>query len=493
MGFLIGTGIFFCMAAVIILLPAMLAWREDHPRGGVPAWLGRLPGLSSLSRRGPAKPRLYLHGFGSSRVIRWSYNHPVPVLWIALALSVASAFLAPGLEFVDSIRSMRPEGNKGMLVQDRVAEKFGSGFDYMMLVVSGDSEDEVLEHTAQVTRAAQQLVDDGVLLRVDSISGILPPPSVQREGLEWMRERRDSTLDISRLRSTFAAAATAAGLRAEGFDRGMDLLAQACSRDAIVRLDDLASVEETRRLLERYVREVEDGWRSVVYLHPPPRVAKREVPAEVAALVAGLGDHVSLSGVNTVSKRLREQVKRDAVVAAIVGFVIVALMLWVDYRNLTDACLSLAPLVVGILWMFGGMAALGIHMNFFNVFVTTMIIGIGVDYGVHMVHRFRELPDELPAVSAESSTSATPVDDLLSGLQETGKAIVLAALSTSVGFGSLSLSRYPGLRSMGFVAIMGALLTAFVAITLLPALFGSRLRRRLDRQKRHEPSARRLP
>jgi len=107
-------------------------------------------------------------------------------------------------------------------------------------------------------------------------------------------------------------------------------------------------------------------------------------------------------------------------------------------------------------------------MNFMNVFVTTMIIGIGVDYGIHAVHRYRE--------SAGNGNG-----HLTAGLAETGKAIVVAALSTVVGFGSLATSRYPGLRSTGYVAILGALGTALVAITLLPA-FLSLLERRRSRE-----------
>ena len=110
------------------------------------------------------------------------------------------------------------------------------------------------------------------------------------------------------------------------------------------------------------------------------------------------------------------------------------------------------------------MVLLGLPMNFFNIFVTTMIIGIGVDYGIHMMHRYRESRD-------------AQTEDLDAGLVETGKAIVLAALSTTVGFGSLSMSSYPGLRSMGMVAILGAMSTALVAITLLPAYLSLRVRR----------------
>ncbi len=154
----------------------------------------------------------------------------------------------------------------------------------------------------------------------------------------------------------------------------------------------------------------------------------------------------------------------------------VALLLWLDYRRVWDTVLTLVPLLVGLVWMLGGMVVLGANMNFMNIFVSTMIIGIGVDYGIHMVHRYRELGEKSE-------------EELVGGFVETGKAIVLAALSTTVGFGSLSLSHYPGLQSMGKVAILGALSTALVAITLLPAYLLLRYRRRMNASVRLSPYA----
>jgi predicted RND superfamily exporter protein len=65
---------------------------------------------------------------------------------------------------------------------------------------------------------------------------------------------------------------------------------------------------------------------------------------------------------------------------------------------------------------------------------------------------------------------------MVDGLAETGRAIGMAAVTTMVGFGSLVMSSYPGLRSIGYLAILGALFTSLVAITLLPAylMLGSR-------------------
>ena len=169
-----------------------------------------------------------------------------------------------------------------------------------------------------------------------------------------------------------------------------------------------------------------------------------------------------------VSSRLRESILEDAVYGAIVGFVLVGILLWFDYRNWLDTAITLVPLVMGVVWMLGAMAVLGLAMNFMNIFVTTMIIGIGVDYGIHAVHRYREIQKRGHG-------------DLDHEVVETGKAIAMAAMSTMVGFGSLSLSHYPGLRSMGLVAILGALATCLVSLTVLPAYLSIRNQRRLAR------------
>jgi predicted RND superfamily exporter protein len=469
MGFLIGTGVLFCFFSVLLLLPSLLAWREDRRQRRLAA--------APASPAAPARAAtLFFHGFGAHRLIGWSYRHPVPVLVVGAVVTAAAAWSATRIEFVDSIRSMRPEGTRGMVVQDEVVERFGSGFDYMMLVITSSSEEQVLARTAEVTRHAKGLVDGGILRGVDSISSVLAPPERQREVLAWLEELRSGLLAPGRVERLFADAAQSAGLRADPFAPGLDLLRQAAATREAVTLHSLAGGDRAQRLLQRYVRQVDGAWKSVVYLHPPPRVWKRTAPPEVEALDRELGPDVVFTGTNRISERLRNQVKADARVAAGLGGIAVALLLWIDYRRLSDTLLSLAPLSVGIVWMLGGMSALGFDMNFFNVFVTSMIIGIGIDYGVHMVHRYHELHGHELDRIRDGEARGRRREAVAVGLGETGKAVVLAALSTCVGFGSLATSHYPGLRSMGFVAILGALATALTATTLLPAILGLRFR-----------------
>ena len=272
---------------------------------------------------------------------------------------------------------------------------------------------------------------------------------------------------MQRIRRVFAETALEEGLRVEPFESGLELLDKAISRDRTVAMDDFDQVSQARSLLDRYLHETEEGWKSVVYLFPKGTLWRREAPPGAVQLADRLGPKAVLTGANVVSSFLRRTVLHDAVVAAVLGFLVVGLLLWLDYRRLWDTILTLVPLLVGLVWMLGGMVLMGANMNFMNIFVSTMIIGIGVDYGIHMIHRYRELGEQSE-------------EELMAGFVETGKAIVLAALSTTVGFGSLSLSHYPGLQSMGKVAILGALSTGLVAITLLPAYLLLRYRKRMD-------------
>lgn len=450
MGLLTGTGILFCMVSVLVLLPAMLAWREDH---------GRARGRT---------PRLVLHGLGARRLVRWSFERPVLVICVCAALTLITGVIAPRLEFEDAIRALRPQGNPGVQVQDEVAEYFGSGLNYTMIVLSGATEEEALELSSRAEEGARELVDSGILTGVDGIGSLIPPPASQGEGRAWLDRNRE-LLDRERLHSRFEEYATEEGLRAAPFARGIDLLADAgANREPVTTSSLGAASPYMERMLERYMTRSGNETKLVVYLYPPPGAWRRSAPPEAAELVERLGENARLTGVNVIGERLRNGIRVDAVTASILGFVLVALLLFLDYRWVTSTLLSLLPLCIGSVWMLGIMVLFDIDMNFFNVFVVTMIIGIGVDYGVHMVHRWREVGMGPEALEGERLAAA---------LGETGKAIVLAALSTSVGFGSLALSHYPGLRSMGLVAILGAAATALVSITLLPALVALSRRR----------------
>lgn len=445
MGLLTGTGILFCMVSVLVLLPAMLAWREDRRQTG-----GRAP-------------RLVLHGLGARRVVRWSFERPVATICGCALVTAATAVLAPRVEFEDAIRELRPQGNPGVEIEEEVGEYFESDQRYTMIVLTADTEEEALELSVRAEEKAQEMMDGGDLnvVLVRGIGSLVPSPASQAAAHDWLDRHRE-LLDRERLHESFERHANEEGLRADAFSPGIDLLADAGANRTPVTVDSLREKSpQIGTMVERYMSQSEGVTKLAVYLYPPKGEGRRSAPSGSLELAEELGPQAEVTGVNVVGERLRTGIVVDAVTASIIGLVLVALLLFLDYRWMASTLLSLLPLCIGLVWMLGIMVLIGLDMNFFNVFVVTMIIGIGVDYGVHMVHRWREvgLGDE-----------ALEDERLVTALGETGKAIVLAAVSTSVGFGSLALSHYPGLRSMGYVAVLGAVATALVSITLLPAL-----------------------
>ncbi|HVR96150.1 MAG TPA: MMPL family transporter [Thermoanaerobaculia bacterium] len=450
MGLLTGTGILFCVLSVFLLLPAMLAWGEDR------------------HHRRQTQPKLFLHSFGSEGLMRLSLHYPWVTCLLGIAVTLASLALAFNIEFDESMKTMRPKGNRGIDVATEVGKEFGSGFDSMTVVLSGKTPDEVIELSGRAAHGAQRMVDTGTLYGFSGVTSLIPSPSQQREALAWIEREKADTLNLERIRATFARATVAEGLRPEGFTQGLDLLASAVSLQEPIGPESFQDSPQTRLLLERYLLHTDQGWKAAVYLYPLDNRWRREPPPDALHLVDKLGPQAALSGTNVVNQRVRALVLRDAWVAGVIGVVLVAALIWMDFKSLPRTLAALVPLTVGLIWMVGAMVLVKTPMNFINIFVTTMIIGIGVDYGVHILHRFQEVQDY-------------PREEFENGIVETGKAVVAASVSTIFGFGSIMFSHYPGLVSTGKVAILGAVTTCLVSITLVPAVLSWRYERRRKR------------
>ena len=135
--------------------------------------------------------------------------------------------------------------------------------------------------------------------------------------------------------------------------------------------------------------------------------------------------------------------------------------LLLQFRSLQAALLVEGPLLfAGILTI--GLAALTrVPFNFANLIALPLLLGVGVDNGIHMVHRARtSLPGEL----APERTS-------------TGRAIVVACFTTLASFGSLALSRHQGIQSMGQLLSIGMVCVLVSTLVVLPALLVGRLSR----------------
>ena len=136
------------------------------------------------------------------------------------------------------------------------------------------------------------------------------------------------------------------------------------------------------------------------------------------------------------------------------AFFLIALLLYGLWRNWGDVALVLAPLVLGATVTVATMAVLGIQFTFANVIVLPLLFGIGVDSGVHLVHRAK-----IRLKGDESLMGTT-----------TARAVFYSAITTVTSFGTLAFSSHRGVAGLGVVLTIGMLLTVVCNLVVLPAL-----------------------
>jgi hypothetical protein len=337
-----------------------------------------------------------------------------------------------------------------------MADKFGASLSYMMAIADAPTEEEAIELAEAIERRLQPYIEDGTVASYNSILSYLPPASQQTHVLEARDAGRDGAFDAARIRSTLRTALDGNGFAIAPFEPFLDRVERFLSPERPITLADLER-HGLGRLIERYVHRGGEGVRVVTYLSmSDPRWKREPPPGLVQDLRAG-NSQIVVTGTNVVSREFRRIFSREAPRALLLGLVVVFVLLLVDFRSLRLTAVALGQLLCGVVLMLGAMKVADIHLNYVNAFVATMILGVGIDYSIHLVHRM--------------SLNGGMVD---AGLLETGKAVVIAALTNIAAFGTLTLGSYPALRSFGQVALIGSLACLFTALTLVPALMARR-------------------
>jgi len=143
-----------------------------------------------------------------------------------------------------------------------------------------------------------------------------------------------------------------------------------------------------------------------------------------------------------------------------IAFIMVILLLIYFYRSPIKALIPLTPLTFGVAMTLGFMGLANIPLGIATTTVGAMIVGMGIDYGVHLTNRYYE--ERKKGRSIEESAEEA--------IAETGKALLGAALTTIAGFAALSFSILPALQRLGFVLIVGLTLAALNAVVVTPAI-----------------------
>jgi predicted exporter len=183
-------------------------------------------------------------------------------------------------------------------------------------------------------------------------------------------------------------------------------------------------------------------------------VADRQVLSQhVADLLTTLGLRGTLTGLYTISSASAARVGADFRRITLLALGFTAAIVWLRFRHPRRVLLVLLPVLCGALWTAGVFALLGLKLNFMNIAILPMLLGIGIDDGIHIVHRYQ--------ISASRHVQET--------LAYTGTAVCLTSLTTLLAFGTLTLSANQGIASVGLLSVVGITASLLASIITLPA------------------------
>lgn len=154
--------------------------------------------------------------------------------------------------------------------------------------------------------------------------------------------------------------------------------------------------------------------------------------------------------------RIVQLIRRDLLLMGGLSLLLVVVILWFTFARLADMLIALVPVAGGMVCTLGLMGLLGIPFNIINTLLTVFIAGLGIDYGIFYVQTWR---------------GAGGAEEAARRLRDAGAGVLLAALTTLFGFGTLAMAGHPALFSVGVTTGIGVttalLLTLFVVPTLL--------------------------
>ncbi len=199
---------------------------------------------------------------------------------------------------------------------------------------------------------------------------------------------------------------------------------------------------------------------NVALVHRPgDRIYKERLVAAVREIVERERgpDEAFYAGIPVLTVYTSEHLRRDMAVFIPLTLLVIALVLGVTFRSAAGVLLPLLTVGLSVVWTLGLMGLLGRSVSILSSIVPSLLIAIGCAYAVHVLGQVHQ--EEEPA----------PRERIAAAVRHVGLPVLLAALTTAVGFGSLATSDIDQVREFGGLSAFGILAAGVLAVLFVPA------------------------
>ncbi len=391
----------------------------------------------------------------TGRISPWCYQRPVLVLSVAALLTAVSLAGAKQIKLSTNLVALLPKTFPSVQGLDILKKKVGSIGSIAVLLEGKD--------TKKLQSFADRLAVEAP--KLDSIDYV----QYQRTG-GFFKERGLYFLELEEL---------------EDVQERIDAVLRWHKKKAnplLVDLEDtkppkldFSDLEKRKGSLGRTVGSDSpyfmnaEGTKLAVFIRPKGFASKLSVAKasirEVRALMKKLapekeGIRVQIGG--RYAKRIVAQttIEGDLATTSVVAIVLLLLYIIFHFRSIVAVPLLLLPLVMGVCWMLGFTFVAFGTLNILTAFVGAILLGLGIDHGIHLLSRFQH----------ERKQGRDREQAIAVAFGSTGRGVLLAGLTTAVGFSGLAISEFRAFQEFGIIAGVGIVFLVIAYLTVLPAL-----------------------
>jgi len=467
MGLIASGGVIICTLFIVAVFPALLVLLPKPEK--------------RIRDRGGGESRPFMGRLGIAMDTHHKFVLAGSVLIVGLC-----AWLATGVRYDPDLIKLMPVNAESVQWERRISSDDAQSVWNAVVIAEGEADAQrIIDRFRSVPEVAgvggaAELLDGGPdLARKLALARTLPSVSstAPSKAENVSQQFRDSLIALSaRWSGTNDRISQLGSSLAELDDASLQRVVQAYAHDRdslitrirVLRASSGPTIEsipvELRELLIASTSEDADqpGILLRVYPHEPREGTTVLSPENLEPFAeAVLRVEPGATGPTVQIYESADLIQRSYANAALYALLAIALLLCIDFRSLADALCALVPVLGGTAMLLAIMALLDEPLNFANTIVMPLIAGLGVDSGVHAVHRWRAQPQHKPAGLAGG----------------TGRAIGITTLTTIIGFACMMTAEHRGIRSLGLVMSLGLGTTWLSAVTLLPSILRMRTSR----------------
>ena len=370
-------------------------------------------------------------------------NRPAPFIAGVLLVTVALGFAATGIESEFSIRDILPRGGQVLEDMDTLEEAVGGATELTSVLIK-----------AEATEAR-------TLLNLRDLDAAFANPTVRPAAVAGPI--------LGTYEELVRDWVTESGEPGDKYDPELaalyDEAAAGIAIDGALMQEVLDRIEAADPALERVLVNDPNGIDSILlqfpaYTNEPSQTATLQ--GEIEALWFGNDENVTATSDSIVSITVTDSITRrqtEAISATVaVALTVLAVFFWVTIRQPMLSIVAVGPIVLVLICVLGTMALIGIPYTLITSIITALSIGIGVDYTIHVIHRYRE----------EFARHRNPETAAVRTLSITGSALLGSGLTTALGLGMLVLAPLAASQQFGFTAAITIFYSLLFSILVVP-------------------------